>query len=398
MRSSKEIELSNAGMEALQAGDAAKARTCFEAAAQADNTSIKSWTGLAMACKQLGDTTATLTAVDEILKLDPQNVRALLIKGDHYCELNDLRAAAAYYGHAVTLVNHAGTIPPGLSADIQHARDMQAKFIEVFYQHLDSSLKAVGYDPAISSKRFTHSLELLQGKKQRQVEQQQFVQMPHVHFFPGLPLIQFYPRENFSWMDRVESATDDICQELQAILKLGGNEFEPYIQGNANRPQKTSADLLNNKDWTSCYIWKNGTPVPEMVERCPKTMAALAEVPLTRIKGRSPSILFSRLEPGAKILPHTGLLNSRLICHLPLIVPDGCGFRVGSETREWVKGKAWAFDDSINHEAWNSSDRTRIILLFDIWRPEMTGEECRLVAALLEAVDSFKNDVSVPAR
>ena len=389
MRSSKEIELSSAGMEALQAGDATKARTCFEAATQADKTSIESWTGLAIACKQLGEPTATLAAIDEILKLDPQNVRALLIKGDHYCELDDLRASAAHYGLALRLVDNTGTIPAGLSADIERARVMQGRFIKTFYQHLESSLQAAGYDPATSSKRFTHSLELLQGKKQRQVEQQQFVQMPHVHFFPGLPLIQFYPREDFSWMDKVEAATDDICQELLAILELDGEEFKPYIEGNANRPQKTSADLLNSKDWTSCYLWKDGTPVPEMVERCPKTMAALAEAPLTGIKGRSPSILFSRLEPGAKILPHTGLLNSRLICHLPLIVPDGCGFRVGSETREWVKGKAWAFDDSINHEAWNSSDQTRIILLFDIWRPEMSGEECRLVAALLEAVDSF---------
>ena len=389
MQSSKEIELSNAGMEALQAGDAARARTCFEAITQTDKSSIKSWVGLAMACKQLGDMTTALTAADEVLKLDPQNVRALLIKGDHYCDIDDLRAAAAHYGLAVRLAGSTDTIPADLSADIERASGMQGKFIKLFYQHLESSLMAADYDPATSSKRFTHSLELLQGKKQRQFEQQQFVQMPHVHYFPGLPLIQFYPREDFSWMDKVESATDDICQELLAIMELGGKEFEPYIQGNANRPQKTPQDLLDSTDWTSCYLWKNGTPVPEMVERCPKTMAALAEVPLTRIKGRSPSILFSRLEPGAKILPHTGLLNSRLICHLPLIVPGGCGFRVGSETREWVKGKAWAFDDSINHEAWNTSDRTRIILLFDIWRPEMTEEECKLVAALLEAVDSF---------
>ncbi len=280
-------------------------------------------------------------------------------------------------------------MPSDLASDIERAKLMQGKFIKLFNQHLESRLKVAGYDPATSSERFTDSLEMLQGKKQRQAQQQQFAQMPHVHFFPGLPFIQFYPREDFAWMDKLEAATDDICDELLAILNQGDEEFEAYIQNNPNRPQKTKTALLDSKDWTSCYLWKNGTPVPEIIDRCPKTMAALADVPLTKIKGRAPSILFSRLEPGAKILPHTGLLNSRLICHLPLIVPAGCGFRVGDETREFVKGKAWVFDDSINHEAWNSSDQIRIILLFDFLRPEMTEEESKLVAALLEAVDSF---------
>ena len=319
------------------------------------------------------------------------------MKGDHYNDQNNLRAASAHYVLALKLVKHAGTIPPGLSPDIERARVMKAQFVKSFNQHLESSLGVAGYDPHHSSERFTHSLDLLQGKKQRQAQQQPFPQMPHVHFFPGLPLIQFYPREDFAWIDKLEAATDDICLELLAILNRGVEVFEPYIEGNPNRPQKTANDLIDSEDWTSCFLWKNGTAVPEMIERCPKTMAALADLPLTRIKGRAPSILFSRLEPGAKILPHTGLLNSRLICHLPLIVPDGCHFRVGNETREFVKGKAWVFDDSINHEAWNSSNQIRVILLVEIWRPEMTEEECKLVAATLVAVDNFGKDNSVIA-
>ena len=74
---------------------------------------------------------------------------------------------------------------------------------------------------------------------------------------------------------------------------------------------------------------------------------------------------------------------------LPLIVPGRCHFRVGSETREWVEGRAWLFDDSIEHEAWNGSDKTRVILLFDVWRPELTEEERGLLAALFEAIDAY---------
>ena len=98
-------------------------------------------------------------------------------------------------------------------------------------------------------------------------------------------------------------------------------------------------------------------------------------------------MLFSLLRPGARIPPHNGFVNTRLICHLPLIVPESCGLRVGNDTRALVEGKAWLFDDTIEHEAWNGSDRTRVILLFEIWRPEFTEEERRLVSAMFQAID-----------
>ena len=90
-----------------------------------------------------------------------------------------------------------------------------------------------------------------------------------------------------------------------------------------------------------------------------------------------------------RIPPHHGLLNTRLICHLPLIAPEGCALRVGNETRAWVPGQALVFDDSMEHEAWNLSDRLRVVLLFDIWRPELSLDERELVAAMLAAVDSY---------
>jgi len=115
-------------------------------------------------------------------------------------------------------------------------------------------------------------------------------------------------------------------------------------------------------------------------------MAALQALPLPRIPGRSPNILFSQLRPGAHIPPHHGFVNTRLIVHLPLVAPPGCVFRVGNETRTWAYGKAWAFDDTIEHEAWNTSDQTRVVLLFEVWRPELTAQERALVGSLFEAI------------
>jgi aspartate beta-hydroxylase len=60
-----------------------------------------------------------------------------------------------------------------------------------------------------------------------------------------------------------------------------------------------------------------------------------------------------------------------------------------NDVRDWVEGKAWVFDDTIEHEAWNSTGGTRVILLFDIWRPELSGDERQLVANLFESIDAF---------
>ena len=62
---------------------------------------------------------------------------------------------------------------------------------------------------------------------------------------------------------------------------------------------------------------------------------------------------------------------------------------MGSETRRWIEGEGWLFDDTIEHEAWNDSPEPRVLLLFDVWRPELSEEERGLVATMLEAVDSY---------
>ena len=157
-----------------------------------------------------------------------------------------------------------------------------------------------------------------------------------------------------------------------------------------NRPFFDDHGMLGNPSWSAFYLIKGGETVDANAARCPATMAAMDEAPLCRIPGRTPSVLFSLLRPGAHIQPHHGFTNARFICHLPLVVPDACAMRVGSETRAWREGEACVFDDSIEHEAWNrNADRLRVVLIFDVWRPELTATERTLVADLLQAVDRF---------
>ncbi|MBA3486310.1 MAG: aspartyl/asparaginyl beta-hydroxylase domain-containing protein, partial [Lysobacter sp.] len=137
------------------------------------------------------------------------------------------------------------------------------------------------------------------------------------------------------------------------------------------------------------YLWQDGQPVEEHIAHCPRTYEAIIQLDVPHITTRAPAILFSRLHPGARIPPHSGMLNTRLICHLPLIVPPGCGFRVGGEARQRKQGELLVFDDTVEHEAWNEGSSDRIILIFDIWRPELTARERRAVTALFEAVDRY---------
>ena len=367
------------GMAALERGGNAEALRCFSAIAAAGRADGTVWVALALARQALDDLDGLVQALDAALTLEPQNVRALLMKGDVMADRGDRRAAVSFYGAALDLVPNTEGLPPEAVSEMDRVRGARDRLNDALHADLTRGLIARGYDPATASPRFNESLELLAGRKTR------YVQEPRSYFFPGLPTIQFYPREDFPWLDTIEAAAGDILAELQALMADGPGLFAPYVEAEMNRPA-TQADLLENDDWSACYLWRDGVPVAEIAARCPKTMAALEHAPLERIAGRSPFALFSKLTPGAVIAPHTGFHNSRLVCHLPLIAPKGCWFRVGNETRTWEPGKAFVFDDTIEHEARNDGAETRIVLIFNIWRPELTQAERGLVAGLMEGI------------
>jgi aspartyl/asparaginyl beta-hydroxylase (cupin superfamily) len=136
-----------------------------------------------------------------------------------------------------------------------------------------------------------------------------------------------------------------------------------------------------------------GARVEENASRCPRTMQALSHAPQPDQPGRTPAAMFSLLKPRTTIPAHTGVTNSRLVTHLPLIVPEGCRFRVGNDVRQWVPGKAWVFDDTIEHEAINDSDKLRVVLIFDIWHPHLSQAERSLITAMTAGLNAFLGSV-----
>ena len=369
------------GARALREGRMADALRLFRRIIDTGQANPAVWIGVAMAHRALGETAAERAALEAALRLDPRDLRALLMTADHHAAAGDARAADAYYAAFAKLAD--GASDPALRAEAARARDMQARYAGDYEALLRGQLSGFDLDQP-KGRRMQRSLDLLLGKSEI------YLQQPRNFYFPELPHIEYADRDAFPWLDRVEAATGDIRAELLRVLEEDATAFSPYVEAEPNRPSFDEKGLVGNPDWSAFYLWKAGAPVAENLVRCPATMAALAEAPLCRIPGRTPSILFSLLRPGMHIEPHHGFMNARYICHLPLIVPEGCAMRVGSQTRAWTEGQACVFDDSIEHEAWNRHpDRLRVVLIFDVWRPELTAAERNFVSSVLQAVDTF---------
>jgi hypothetical protein len=310
-------------------------------------------------------------------------LQATLARADDFAARGDVRAAVAFYPSALKSIRDVGGLDRDTIAQLQRAQAFVAGRVREFQQSLEQAVAHAHPADPVAALRLAHSLDMLKGE--RQVYQQQ----PSVLYYPYLAQRQYFEREEFEWVPALEAATPAIREELAALVDEGA-DFRPYVENHPDRPHRDFHGLNDNPDWTALYLWRDGKVVEQNAARCPKTMTALENVPLSRIGSRTPAVLFSRLEPGAHIPPHSGMLNCRLICHLPLIVPNGCWLRVGNETREWEEGKLLVFDDSFEHEAKNPTGELRIILLFDIWRPELGEEERTAISAIFDSIDRFR--------
>jgi aspartyl/asparaginyl beta-hydroxylase (cupin superfamily) len=374
--------LAQQGIAALQRGDAAAARPCFAAITAAGGASVQMWLLLAQSCDMLDDRAAARAALGEVMAADANNPYALVMMAETLTRDGDDRAAFGWYGRALDAATLYPQLPPDLVQRLARAEAevgaIKGRFAATMHRALaDAGVNAAGA-------RFEEALNILSGHTRA------FVQEPTNFYFPGLPQRAFYDPADFAWTAALEAQMPAIRDEAQAVLADRAG-VAPYVEAPADRPAKAHS-LMNDPRWSAFHLFRAGKPVPDHARRCPATMAALARLPLPRVAGRSPMALFSILAPGTHIKPHNGMLNTRLICHLPLIVPANCRLRVGNHTRSVEAGKMLIFDDSIEHEAWNDSNEVRVVLIFEIWRPELSAAERQGLTALFESVAGYDAD------
>jgi len=378
-----------ADVAALKAGaDRAMARADFRGAAELLGQAaalaprrLDLWLARAAALRAAGDLEAALSALDQALVADPRSFPALLMKASLMERLGAPHGAGAAYATALSLAPPDDAMPGQMRAAVDHARDVYARYQDELTQRLMESLSSAAAGP--TARRLETFVDRLAGRRRV------FHQDPVQFHYPGLPELEFHDRERFPCLEPLERATDDIRSELIQLLDEDAGGLEPYVNYPDNAPLDQWADLNRSAAWSAYHLWKDGEVIEAHAARCPKTMAAIAALPQPKTAGRSPAAMFSVLSPRTRIPPHTGIANTRLVLHLPLIVPEGCGFRVGSETRPWKVGEAWVFDDTVEHEAWNDSDEQRIILICDVWNPFLSEEERELIARAMAAMDAF---------
>ncbi len=315
---------------------------------------------------------------------------ALIAKADALARRADNRAAASFYANALRLARVRAPLDHEMPL-IEHARTMSERLSADFRKVIERATQN-------APQRLADACAIMFGEKSANNAPtflKPFPQQPTSLFYPDLPLIGFFEPVTFPWAEAIEALTPQIVNEAAALLQEGSG-FRPYVETCKDRLQGDSHGLLNNPDWSTLSFWKNGEAVAENCALCPSIARAMADIlPLCHIGVRAPNVVLSLLRPGARIPPHTGMLNTRLICHLPLIVPQDCGFRVGTETRRWEVGKLLIFDDTIEHEAWNNSAEDRLILIFDVWRPELTAEERSGICALFQAIETYQGQVLI---
>ena len=369
--------LANKGLAALRSGDVSTARRSFDAVVEAGRASAGLFVMLADTCSRQGDDPAANAALDRAVALEPRNLAALTMRGDRAAAAGDDRAAAAWYGMVLSSAQQLGEIPAEARPLIVRAQSGVASAQTRFDAHLTAAVGGLDSGP-----RFAEALAILSGQAEPQL------QAPTSFYYPGLPQTAFYESGIIDWVSALEAATPELTAELEAVMATR-EVFRPYVEADPTRPNKGHA-LLDSDDWSAFHLYEGGEPVAANAVRCPATMAALGKVPLPHIAGRSPMALFSLLAPHTHIPPHHGMLNTRLIVHLPLIVPPDCRLRVGNHTRRVEAGRAIIFDDSILHEAWNDSDDTRVVLLFEIWNPALSYAERHALTQMFGAIGDYR--------
>jgi len=389
--------LNSLGVLALAEGDHAAAIDLTERAARSDPNEPVLWLNLARAYREAGQVDGERRSLDAALALDPTGFMTLLRRAQLLQKLGEVGEAGRMWSGALASAPPANQRPPALAEDLAAGQAFLERQGKAFGEEVDAKLGSVRAEiDGAERRRFDACVDQMLGRRR--------VFLPDCAgvYYPFLPADEFFERRHFPWLPALEARTDAIRAELIALVSGAGDGaaeagFSPYVAQPANTPRNLWSGLDHRLDWSAWYFHRFGERIATAQARCPETAAALDAVPLLDIPARGPTAFFSLLRPGTKIPPHNGVTNTRTIVHLPIIVPERCGFRVGGETRAWREGEGFGFDDTIEHEAWNDSDAMRVVLIFDVWNPYLSTAEQTLLRAYFETIDASPHRPDMPA-
>lgn len=386
---------------ALARGDVADAQAKLDRAIELEPAQPEIWKNIGAAHLAAGRFDEALAAFDRALQLDPAHFVARLQRGAAYERLGrNEEATASYYGAIIAAQGRGlwlsdASTATGLRVTVKHAMAfVNTGRRRIFIDLLQPLRERHGRDALM---RVEQGLAIYLGDAPANYPDPR--QRPKFFYVPGLRTQPYFERELFPWHAQLESHTDTIREELLGVLAqpdgvepfLGTNDAKVLEQQDLMRGERGAAE------WNAFFFHRHGEIFEQNASRCPGTTRILDSLPLVHIREHAPEVLFSVLTPGSHILPHRGVTNTRLVTHLPLIVPSDCAIRVGGVDHAWQEGRCVTFDDTFEHEAWNRSDRVRVVMILDSWHPDLSEPERAAIALLVGGIGDFNRAANVAA-
>lgn len=340
--------------------------------------------------EQIGTDQGAIDAYGRCLRADPGNLLAYLYAGYAYQAAGDAETAAQLYSLGCDIDARVTRLAGDASFD-EATRERSAAARSLLDAKI-AALHASAMDP--DAGRVTGGVWIQ--NHQGQPPYEAAAQQPHEFYIPGLKPLTFLERADMPWAGEIEAAYNDIKAELMAAMPAADDVGRPYLD--TKGAMDPSFDRIKNSmNWTALDLFRDGVENTELTSRFPKTLAALKAAPLMAVADKPFEVFFSLLKPHQHIPPHFGLSNHGATIHLPLIVPDDCRIRVADEWREWREGEIIAFDDSFDHEARNDSDDLRVVLIFEVWHPDLTTGEVAAVRRSFQKRSEWFKARAIPA-
>jgi aspartate beta-hydroxylase len=411
----------------LHRGKVADAERAFAAILDIEPDNTQALNVMALRALRMGDLETAVAHIEHALRVDAGSAVTLYNRGrileaaerytaaaaSHRAALKlapNLHAARLYLGRALELAGHLhqavvvyaralegaqrdgrwlneSTTPPAFQSIIEHAVRQVRLGRRAAIEELLRPLVAQ-YGQA-SMLRIAKSVRIYLNEEIGAVTDPR--QRSTFLHFPDIPANPYLEPKLFSWIDSLEAKTDEIRDELLALLPSGAGR-EPVF-GNAALEAENLRGLDHAPSWNGYYFYRHGERRTENCDRCPRTAAALDALPLCKVREHGPEVLFSVFTPGTHLLPHRGVTNTRVVAHLPLMVPDNCALVVGGEEHRWQEGRVVVFDDTYVHEAWNRSAKTRVVLIFAVWSPYLSEVERQAVGILIGNIGDFRHEL-----
>lgn len=394
-RSAQDIEALNVlGLVALRDGDTSRAQQWLERAITIDPRHAFTHHYLGRVHDARGDPSSAAAAHGNAVRLAPELFLARLYLGASLERSGaDEEIVAIQYQRALQDAQaqsrwlNADTTAPVIRPMVEHAVQFVRKTRRAAIARLmEPLLLEYGPDPM---RRLEHSLRIYFREEAPVYPDER--QQPTFLYFPGLPPSAYLAPSLFPWIDALEAETDAIRNELLSLMPSAAGRERVFTSEEIER--QNLRGIGAPPSWNGYYFYRHGIRREDNCASCPRTARALEHLPLSHVREHGPEVLFSVFTPGTHLLPHRGVTNTRLVAHLPLIVPADCALNVGGELHAWREGRVVVFDDTYEHEAWNRSPEIRVVMIFDIWNPHLTEAERAAIAGLVPAIGDFRKKV-----